>query len=44
MVFRNVRTGTLLTTDNEDVIEMMTSSPNYEAVEENAKEKPTRKK
>lgn len=32
MVFRNLKTGNLLTVENKDVIDMMTSSPNYEEV------------
>ena len=32
MLFRNLKTGNLLFTANKDVIEVMTSSPNYERV------------
>lgn len=32
MFFRNLRTGNLLTVENEDVIDVMASSPNYEKV------------
>ena len=32
MIFRNLKTGNLLTVKNKDVIDMMLSSPNYEKV------------
>ena len=34
MIFRNLRTGNLLTVEDEDVIDVMASSPNYEKVTE----------
>lgn len=32
MTFRNLKTGNILTVVNKDVIDMMTSSPNYEKI------------
>ena len=40
MIFRNKKTGNLLTTENKDVIDMMSSSPNYEEVTETVGKKP----
>lgn len=34
MRFRNMKTGNLLTVENEDAVAIMASSPNYEKVEE----------
>lgn len=34
MIFRNLKTGNLLTVENKAVIEVMTASPNYEKVAE----------
>ena len=39
MTFKNLRTGNLLSTENEAVIETMMASPNYEKVEEKVTKK-----
>ncbi len=44
MKFRQLSTGTVLTTENEAVIEMMTASPDYVVVEDTPKAaKPAKK-
>lgn len=34
MIFKNLKTGNLLTVENKDAVAIMASSPNYEKVEE----------
>ena len=44
MKFKQLSTGTVLTTENEAVIEMMTASPDYVVVEDRPKAvKPAKK-